>query len=89
MSDVVQVIFVMLHDLHLNGVSLLRQQSQLSQVNAARPELVFCIVTVLSCTHTHASQRQSLISRAAVGMEIPMGMGMGNVINPHGSVGIL
>jgi len=53
MSDVVQVIFVMLHDLHLNGVSLLRQQSQLSQVNAARPELVFCIVAVLSCTHTH------------------------------------
>jgi len=44
------MIFVMLHDLHFNGISLLRQQSQLSEVGAARSELVFRIVAVLSWT---------------------------------------
>jgi len=46
---VVQMIFVMLHDLEFNVVGLLRQQLELFEVRVARAKLVLGVVAVLSC----------------------------------------
>ena len=59
---VLQMIFMMFHDLELDVFSLLRQQSELSEVDAAWSKLVFCVVAVFCCNTAIEPQSYALIT---------------------------